>query len=41
VLRNDSGYQVVIDHADALASEQAILQQYRVPSAWSDGLFAD
>ncbi len=39
VLRNDNGYQVVIDHADALASEQAILQQYRVPSAWSDGLF--
>ena len=39
VFRNDSGYQVVIDHADALASEQAILEQYRIPSAWSDGLF--
>jgi hypothetical protein len=24
---------------DALASEQAILDQYRIPSAWSDGLF--
>jgi S1-C subfamily serine protease len=39
VFRNDSGYQVVIDHADALASEQAILDQYRIPSAWSEGLF--
>jgi len=39
VFRNDSGYQVVIDHADAQASEQAILDQYRIPSAWSDGLF--
>jgi S1-C subfamily serine protease len=41
VFKNDSGYQIVIDHKDALASEQAILQQYRIPSSFSDGLFAE
>lgn len=41
VFRNDQGYQVVVDNAEALASEEAILRQYRVPSPWPAGLFAD
>lgn len=39
VFENDNGYQMVINHDDALSSQQAILQQYRVPSAYSQGLF--
>jgi hypothetical protein len=39
VFRNSTGYQVVIDHEEALRSEEAILSQYRIPSAWSEGLF--
>lgn len=41
VFRNDNGYQVVVDQADAQSSEQAILDQYRIPSAYSEGLFDD
>jgi S1-C subfamily serine protease len=41
VFRNSSGYQVVVDHQEAQASEQAILEQYRIPTAWSDGLFGE
>lgn len=41
VFRNESGYQVVIDHQEAMASEARILQQYRIPSAYSEGLFDD
>lgn len=39
VLENDNGYQMVINHADAMASEQQILERYRVPAATSPGLF--
>lgn len=39
VLENDNGYQMVINHADAMASEQQILERYRVPTATSPGLF--
>ena len=39
VFRNESGYQVVVNHQQAQESEQGILQQYRIPSAYSDGLF--
>lgn len=41
ILENDNGYQMVINHADALASEEEILARYRVPSAWSQGLFGE
>lgn len=39
VFRNSSGYQVVIDHDQAMATEASILNQYRVPTAHSEGLF--
>ena len=39
VFRNGSGYQVVVDHEQALATEASILSQYRIPTAYSDGLF--
>ncbi len=39
VFRNGSGYQVVVDHQQALASEASILNQYRIPTAHSEGLF--
>jgi len=41
VFRNDSGYQVVVNHEEALESEERILQQYRIPSAYSEGLFKE
>lgn len=41
VFRNGSGYQVVVDDAQARASEAAILGQYRIPSIQSEGLFDD
>ncbi|MFT4863226.1 MAG: S1-C subfamily serine protease [Pseudohongiellaceae bacterium] len=41
VLENANGYQMVINQADAIASEQAILDQYRIPSAYSMGLFPE
>ncbi|MDO8909150.1 MAG: serine protease [Pseudohongiella sp.] len=39
VFRGETGYQVVVNHDQAVASEAAILSQYRIPSAASDGLF--
>lgn len=39
VFENKNGYQMVINHADALESEEAILSQYRIPSAHSVNLF--
>ena len=41
VLENDNGYQMVINHQDALDSEAEILNRYRVPSAYSQGLFGE
>lgn len=41
VLENDNGYQMVINHQDALDSEEEILTRYRVPSAYSQGLFSE
>ncbi len=38
VFRNENGYQMVIDHEQALASEEQILARYRIPSAYSSGL---
>lgn len=39
IFKNEDGYQMVIDHQQALASEQEILQLYRIPSSHSPGLF--
>lgn len=38
ILKDDDGYQMVFDHQQALASEQEILQLYRIPSSHSPGL---
>lgn len=36
--RNDTGYQVVVNHTEALESEERVLSRYRVPAPQSDGL---
>ena len=41
VFENKNGYQMVINHSDAIKSEQSILNQYRIPSAHSPGLFTE
>ena len=41
VFENKNGYQMVINHQDAIASEAAILAQYRIPAAFSIGLFPE
>mgnify|MGYP000483234124 CR=1 FL=1 len=41
VFENDNGYQMVINHQEAQESEDEILIRYRVPSAHSQGLFAE
>jgi S1-C subfamily serine protease len=41
VFENTNGYQMVINHADAVDSEQQILDQYRIPAAYSKELFPD
>ncbi len=38
VFRNENGYQMVIDHEEALTSEEQIMARYRIPSAYSNGL---
>ncbi|MGI9251975.1 MAG: S1C family serine protease [Pseudohongiellaceae bacterium] len=40
VFENENGYQMVINHEDALAGEAAVLNQYRIPAPYSPGLFA-
>lgn len=39
VFRSDSGFQLVVDHDEAQASEADILQRYRIPASYSEGLF--
>ena len=39
VFKNKNGYQMVINHEEALAAEKSILSQYRIPAAYSQGLF--
>ncbi|HDZ09954.1 S1C family serine protease [Pseudohongiella sp.] len=39
VFRGDSGFQLVVDHDQALSSETDILQRYRIPASYSEGLF--
>ena len=41
VLENKNGYQMVINHRAAISSEAAILAQYRIPAAFSTGLFPE
>jgi S1-C subfamily serine protease len=41
VFENKNGYQLVINHETALASEARILSQYRIPATHSAGLFED
>ncbi len=41
VFENDNGYQMVINHEDAVTSEERILTQYRVPAPYSPGLFPE
>tara|TARA_B100001029_G_C14783641_1_gene297911 strand:- start:265 stop:579 length:315 start_codon:yes stop_codon:yes gene_type:complete len=39
VFENKNGYQMVINHSEAMDSESNILQQYRIPAAHSPELF--
>lgn len=41
ILENMNGYQMVINHETAIASEADILTQYRIPAAYSTGLFEE
>jgi S1-C subfamily serine protease len=41
VFENKNGYQMVINHNDAIDSESQILSQYRIPAAHSVGLFEE
>lgn len=36
--RNDTGHQVVVNHAEAQESEERILSRYRIPAPQSEGL---
>ena len=40
VFENKNGYQMVINHFEAIESEASILQQYRIPAAQSPELFS-
>lgn len=39
VFENRNGYQMIINHKEAVNTEDAVLKQYRVPKPFSDGLF--
>jgi len=41
VFENSNGYQMVINHKEAIATESSILAQYRIPAAYSTGLFPE
>lgn len=41
VFENTNGYQMIINHADAVDSAQQILGQYRIPAAYSKELFSE
>ena len=41
VMENMNGYQMVINHESAIASEADILTQYRIPAPYSVGLFEE
>ena len=39
VFENKNGYQMIINRSEAISTEDAILNQYRIPKPFSDGLF--
>ncbi|MFM1896409.1 MAG: hypothetical protein RLZZ385_1483 [Pseudomonadota bacterium] len=39
IFENTNGYQMIINHREALAREEEILTRYRIPASWSPGLF--
>jgi S1-C subfamily serine protease len=39
VFENKNGYQMIINHEEAVNTEDAVLKQYRIPEPFSDGLF--
>ena len=39
VFENNNGYQMVINHEEALASADQILSRYRIPAGHSENLF--
>ena len=39
VFENNNGYQIVINHSEAIKSEASILSQYKIPAAHSANLF--
>lgn len=41
VFENENGYQMVINHKNAIETESSILSQYRIPAAYSTNLFAE
>lgn len=41
VFENTNGYQIVINHDAAIATEAEILTRYRIPTAYSAGLFPE
>ena len=41
VLENSNGYQMVINHTEAMNRESEILTRYRIPASYSPGLFDD
>lgn len=41
IFENANGYQMVINHEDALTREDEILARYRIPASFSNGLFDD
>jgi len=41
VFENSNGYQMVINHAEAIAAESGILEQYRIPTSYSTNLFPE
>lgn len=39
VFRSETGFQVVIDHQQAIDTQSEILERYRIPASYSEGLF--
>ena len=39
IFENKNGYQMIINHKEAVNTEDAVLSQYRVPQSFSEGLF--
>lgn len=41
VFENSNGYQMVINHSEAIATQDSILSQYRIPAPYSVNLFPE